>query len=103
MPYLPVGELPYLTLFQLHMLSVGACSYTLLSFSLQEVAQKTMHTVEMPSELLHTSYALLIVKGKGVKKPGLSVGCCSNLLLTFRNNDLLLCCFLQIILITSQQ
>lgn len=42
-------------------------------------------------------------EGKGVKKPGLSVGCCSNLLLTFRNNDLLLCCFLQIILITSQQ
>lgn len=35
MPYLPVGELPYLTPFQLHVLSGGACPYTLLSFSLQ--------------------------------------------------------------------
>lgn len=42
-------------------------------------------------------------KGMGAKESALGAGFPCNLLLTFTNNALLWCCFLQIILITTEQ
>lgn len=52
--------------------------------------------------LPHTC-AFFIAKGMGVKESAPGAGFPCNLLVTFTNNALLWCCFLQIILITTEQ